>query len=141
MRRSFVPTLAAVAAISAAAPAAAQGLNLTVDGIRNANGSVLVLVFDDARAFEQLDWMNAVQFADIPAKIGRITHRFADLTDGPYAVFVLHDENGDQNLNYSGQQLLEGTGATGVTASTPYPSFAKAAVRPGNVAIQIYYDQ
>ena len=130
-----------MAAVSAAAPAAAQGLNLTVDGIRNAKGSVLVLVFDDARAFEQLDWMNAVQFADIPARSGRVSHRFADMTGGPYAVFVLHDENGDQDLNYSGERLLEGIGATGVTTSTPYPNFAQAAVWPGNVSVRLYYDQ
>ena len=141
MKHNLAPKLAAAATIAMATPAAAEGLSLTIDGIRNANGSVLVLVFDDARAFEQLDWTNAVQFADITARAGRVTHRFADLNGGPYAVFVLHDENGDQDLNHSGDTLLEGIGATGVTASTPYPNFAQAAVGPGHATVRIYYDQ
>jgi len=141
MKRLFALTLGAVAAITTASPAAAEGLNLTIDGIRNANGSVLVLVFENARAFEELDWTNAVQFADIPARSGRVSHRFADMTGGPYAIFVMHDENGDQDLNFSGQRLLEGIGASGVTESTPYPTFAQAAVGPGNVSVQIYYDE
>ena len=141
MKRHLTPTLAAVAAISTATPAMAEGLNLTVEGIRNANGSVLVPVFDNAPAFEQLDWTNAVQFADIPARSERVSHRFADMTGGPYAVFVLHDENSDQDLNYSGERLLEGIGATGVTQSTPYPTFAQASVWPGNVSVRLYYDR
>lgn len=119
MKRRLAPI--AVAATATAAPALAGGLNLSIDGVRNAKGSVLALVFADATAFDQLDWYSAVQYADIPARTDRVSHRFPDLEEGPYAVFVFHDENGDQDLNYSEQRLLEGIGATGVTTSTPIP--------------------
>lgn len=141
MKHLLAPTLAAFAAISTAATASAQGLNLTVDGIRNTDGSILVLVFDKASAFEQLEWRRAVRFADIPARTGRVAHRFADLTSGPYAVFVLHDENRDQDLNHNGERLLEGIGATGATMTKPYPDFTQASVGPGDVTVHLYYDQ
>ena len=141
MKPRVARSLTALALIAAAAPAAAAGLDLTVEGVRNANGSVLVLVFDDARGFEELDWSRAIQFAEIPAQPGRVSWRFPDLTSGPYAIFVLHDENGDEDLNYRGNQLLEGIGSTGVTSATPYPDFAQAAIRPGTVTVRLYYDQ
>ncbi|MCR9137673.1 MAG: DUF2141 domain-containing protein [Alphaproteobacteria bacterium] len=141
MNPYLAAALATFAAIITASPAVAEGLNLTIDGVRNANGSVLVLVFDDATAFEQLDWANAVLVAALPARAGRVSRRFAELTGDPYAVVVLHDENDDQDLNYEGQNLLEGIGATGATTSAPYPSFSQAAVRPGKVTVRVHYDQ
>lgn len=141
MKRFRAHIAFAVAATAIATPAVAGGLNLTIDGIRSAKGSVLALVFDDATAFDQLDWYSAVQYADIPAQAGRVSHRFPDLEGGPFAVFVFHDENGDQDLNISGKRVLEGIGATGATTSTPYPTFSQAAVTPGDVTVHIYYDQ
>ncbi len=140
MIRNLAHIAAIVAAAAVATPALAGGLNLTVEGVRNAKGSVLALVFDNANAFDQLDWSSAVQYADIPAQAGRVSHRFPDLEGGPYAVFVFHDENGDQDLNTSGKRVLEGIGATGVTSLIPYPAFSQAAVAPGDVTVHIYYD-
>ena len=60
----MMKTLKRIAGVAAATmiatPAFAGGLNLTIDGVRNANGSIIVLVFDKKRAFEQLKWRNAV---------------------------------------------------------------------------------
>ncbi len=134
--------ISAVAAVTMiATPALADGLNLTVDGVRNTNGSIIVLVFDKKRAFEQLNWRNAVQYADIPARTGSLSYSFPDLTTGPYAIFVFHDENGDRDLNYNDERFLEGVGASGATASIPEPTFAQAAVTPGDVTVQIHYDE
>ena len=124
-----------------ATPAFADGLTLTVDGVRNANGSVIVLIFDKKRAFEQLKWRNAVQYADIPASVGSLSHNFPDLTAGPYAIFVFHDENGDQNLNYNDERFLEGVGASGATTEIPEPAFAEASVMPGDVTMRIFYGE
>ncbi len=121
--------------------ASAGGLNLTVDGVRNASGTIMVLVFDDAAAFEQLDWQNAIGYADIPARMESVSHSFSNLTGGPYAIFLFHDENGDQDLNVSGERLLEGIGASGADTATSEPSFAEAAVAPGDVAVRIFYDR
>ena len=132
---------AVAAATMIATPAMAGGLNLTVDGVRNSNGSVIVLVFDKERAFERLNWRKAVQYADIPARVGGVSRSFPDLTDGPYAIFVFHDENGDQEVNYNDERFLEGVGASGAGESTHEPTFAQAAVMPGDVTVHMYYDE
>ena len=132
---------AITAAMMIATPALAGGLNLTVDGVRNANGSVIVLVFDEKRAFERLSWRKAVEYADIPAHIGSLSHAFPDLKAGPYAIFVFHDENGDQDINYNDERFLEGVGASGATTEIPEPTFAQASVMPGDVTVRIFYDE
>ena len=138
-------TLKRIAGVAAASmiatPAFADGLKLTIEGIRNMNGSVVVLVFDEKRAFERLNWREAIQYADIPARAGSLSHNFPDLTAGPYAIFVFHDENGDQDLNYNDERFLEGVGASGATMQTPEPTFAEASVMPGDVTVRIFYSE
>ena len=141
----MMKTLKRIAGVAAATmiatPAFAGGLNLTIDGVRNTNGSIIVLVFDKKRAFEQLKWRNAVQYADLPARVGSLSHTFPDLTAGPYAIFVFHDENGDQDPDYDDERFLEGVGASGATTRTPEPTFAEASVMPGDVTVRIFYGE
>jgi len=175
MKRNIVYLIASIATlVFMAVPALAQGLTLSIEGVRNAKGSVIVMVFDKAGAYNALDWSRAVDLADLDrfsfrqkgetvptsdfvdvfsfnrfrqnliaptARPGRLTHRFADLKAGPYAVLLFHDENGDQDLNFSGDRLLEGIGASGVTAANAYPAFADAAVPPGPVTVRLHYDR
>ena len=142
MNRYIALLTTSTAALLIMAPLAiAQGLNLTIEGVRNAKGSVIVMVFDSAKGYNNLDWSKAIDLAELPAKPGKLTHRFSNLNAGPYAVLLFHDENGDQDLNYTGNTLHEGTGASNVTARNQYPNFAEAAVPPGNVTVRLYYDK
>ena len=140
MMRNLMRPAVLAAAMAMTSPAFAGGLNVTVDGVRNNKGSVVVLVFDSEDAYNRLDWQNAVQYAELPSRTGRLSHAFPDLTQGPYAVLVFHDENGDQDLNFRGNRVLEGVGASGSATSTWSPTFAQAAVEPGNVTVRIFYD-
>ncbi len=137
----MIRPLAAAALLALALPTAAQaqGLDLTVEGVRNDRGAILVLVFDRADAYDQLDYLSAVDYAEIPARAGTVSHRFAGLTAGPYAVFLFHDENGDQDLNYTATAFLEGFGASGAPNPADEPSFAEAAVPPGPVTVKLHY--
>lgn len=139
MTRSIFYSVLATLAFSA--PALADGIALTVEGVRNANGKLLIIVFDDAKAFDTLDMTKAVDYAEVPAKQGVVQHEFKALNKGPYAVLALHDENGDQNLNMEGERLLEGIGASGVPTPEFDTDFAAASVMPGDVSISLYYDK
>lgn len=121
--------------------AVAQGVTLTVEGLRNSQGHVLVAVFDNPRAFDRLNIDQIVDYAVIPAQTGRVTHHFPALNTGPYAIFLFHDENNDQDLNYTNTALLEGIGASGAPNPTDEPSFAEAAFPPGPVRVRVHYDQ
>ncbi|UWQ24086.1 DUF2141 domain-containing protein [Leisingera aquaemixtae] len=139
MTRSL--TLAAAGVLTAlSSPALAEGLRLTIDGIRNGQGNILITVFSEAKAYETLNFWQAEAFAAIPARPGSTAHAFPDLTAGPYAVVLFHDENGDEDLNFSGDRLLEGIGVSGARSPDDEPGFAEASVPPGDVTVQVFYD-
>lgn len=137
--KSFLVLAFCAATLSQAA--LADGVTLTVEGLRNNRGNVLVAVFDQARAFDGLRFEKAVDYAEIPARKGQVTHTFPRLTSGPYAIFLFHDENGDEDINYQGNTLLEGIGASGAPNREDDPSFAQAAFPPGPVRVRVHYDQ
>ena len=136
-----LPIRATVVALAAATPLAAESLNVTVDGIRNANGNIVILVFDNARPFDTLDVWRAVDFAQVPSRTGSVSHEFADLKSGPYAVLLFHDENGDDDLNMTKTRFLEGIGASGAPKPTDDPDFQAASVWPGTVRVRVHYDR
>jgi uncharacterized protein (DUF2141 family) len=141
MARSYLRILLLLSLASIATPSLSQGVNLTVDNIRNGAGNVVIVVFDEKRAFENLQISSAIAVAELPAKAGRLTHSFPTLNTGPYAVFLFHDENADEDLNVSGNRLLEGAGATGASRVESEPNFLQASVYPGPVNVKIFYEK
>ena len=136
-------TLLTLAICTATLPYAvqAEGVSLTVEGLRNDRGNVLIAVFDQARAFDRLQFEKAVAFAEVPARTGQVKHQCPTLTSGPYAIFLFHDENGDEDINHQGNTLLEGIGASGAPNPEDEPSFAQASFLPGPVRVRVHYDQ
>lgn len=117
----------------------AEGLDLTVENVRNDTGGVVVLVFEDAAAFDSFDYRQAIAYAEIPARPGKVSHSFPSLTKGPYAIFLFHDENGDWDVNYDATRLLEGVGSTGAPNPEDMPDFGAASVWPGNISVRLHY--
>lgn len=134
-------TMAAAGALATlSTPSWAEGLQLTIEGIRNGDGNILIAVFSGAKAYETLDFWQAEAFAAVPARPGKAAHAFPELSSGPYAVVLFHDEDGDEDLNYDANQLLEGIGVSGARGPEDEPGFAQASVLPGNVTIRVFYD-
>ena len=101
----------------------------------------MVFVFDSVKTYDAFDYMAAVDYAEVPARKGHVQHNFKSLTKGPYAIVLIHDENNDDDLNYTDTHLLEGLGATGAPNPTDVPSFKQASVFPGAVTVRIHYDK
>ena len=118
---------------------AAGGVSLTVEGVKSGKGNIIAIVFDNAAAYKAFDLEKAVDLAEIPARKGHVQHHFKDLTKGQYAIFVFHDENGDEDLGMSWGQPVEGLGLSGDTGKNEDPSFKQAAVAPGPVSIKLHY--
>lgn len=140
MTRILIPTVTILLAAIGASAASAQGVTLTVEDVRNDRGQIVVLVFDHPKAFHYLAYEWAVDYAVLPAQTGSVSHRFADLTSGPYAVFVYHDENADWDVTHDGSRLLEGVGASGAPNPDDMPDFSAASVWPGPVSVTLQYD-
>lgn len=114
-------------------------LSIHVSGLRNQNGKVLVLVFDQAESYEGADWTGTTAFAELPADSNALQFQFPELRDGPFAIFVLHDENADYDLAMNGEIPLEGFTGTGIQNWYETPSFEAAAVEPGLVQLSLHY--
>ena len=141
MKKNLIAAVLAAGTLVAAAQAGAQGLTVNVESLSNNRGNVIVLVFDDARAFDRLNYFRAADYAEVPARRGALQVRFPGLTSGPYAVFLFHDEDGDQDVGYRNGRLQEGIGATGAPNPDDAPSIAEAAVLPGNARVIVHYDR
>ncbi len=114
-------------------------LRVTISGVRNANGKVLVLIFDNQPAYDAYDYDQAVGFAEIAATTEDISFTFKDLISGPYAVTLFHDENGNYDLDMQDGYPIEGYGTSGAENAYDELSFQQAAVNPGDISVQMYY--
>jgi uncharacterized protein (DUF2141 family) len=109
----LMATMAHPAPVGAQTPAPAT-LTVNVSGIRNAEGKVLVALYREPAGFPDTP-KNALrkELVDIDAKALTAKAVFADVPPGSYAVAVLHDENGngDMDKNFLGIPK-EGHGAS-----------------------------
>jgi len=128
-------------AASAARPLSHDGLRVEARGVRSNRGSIVVTLYDDADALARYDDERAVGFAEVPASVGAVSVDFPDLTGGPYAITVFHDENGDRDFNMDGEWPLEGYGTSGAKGAYDEPSFERASTTPGRTSVDIYYLQ
>ena len=89
-------------AASGIAPAAALELTVTVSDLRSCSGQLLFALYDDPDAYPN-DGERAVsrQLAQPALRAGTIGARFTvpELIPGTYAVSVVHDEDGDRELD------------------------------------------
>ena len=129
LARKFMTTAAIGVSCVLSAPALAGetgALTARVDGIRNSNGILIVAAFDEAIAFEAMDVVNAAALAIVPANEGRVSVTFHDLPNGSYALAVLHDEDGDGDLDLDGKVPTEGYSFASMGRSGLPPRFGDA---------------
>ena len=117
----------------------ADGLNITVENVRNDSGNVVVMVFADRDAFKAYDVTKAADYIEIPSKQGSVSARFPDLNSGPDAVAAFHDEDQNQDLNMDGEQPIEGYATSGAVDAYDVSTFKKASLSNPYTAITMYY--
>lgn len=106
--------------------AQAEKLQITILGIKEAKGSILVGLFDTESEFLK----KAIKAKTVKAAAGKVTVVFEDLPAGEYAISVIHDENenGEIDSNFIGiptEGFAFGNDAMGTFGP---PSFDKAKV-------------
>jgi uncharacterized protein (DUF2141 family) len=121
-------------------------LTVAVTGLRNTEGQVCFSLYAGGDGFpESKDAILAKQCVAAatvaePEVSNQLTVSFSDLESGSYAVSVLHDENGDDQINTGTFGVpLEGFGFSRNPAiTTRAPNFSEAAVFVvGDTATQI----
>lgn len=126
-----VAALMTTSAAVTAGPAATVPLTVEVDGVRNSSGVVIVALFDQPAAFQQMDVKRAVAFASFPANADKLSVTLHNLPKGNYAAAVMHDEDIDGNLDMQGQVPTEGYAFAGMGSKGLPPAFDKASVSAG----------
>lgn len=104
----------------------AGDLTIEVSGIRNAQGNILVVLYDEPQAFAAQDWTRAAASLQLRAREETTRFTIHDLAAKPYAVAVLHDENGNNDLDVSGDMPTEGYAFSQGAGRNDAPSFEEA---------------
>ncbi|MEQ9059676.1 MAG: DUF2141 domain-containing protein [Gammaproteobacteria bacterium] len=102
-------------------------VSVTIDGVRDARGSVRVLAFADAAAWDAFDLAQASGYGTAPAQAGSVTITLRAADAGPYAVFAFHDADDDEELDRRAGRPHEGYGYSGAIDPWLPPPFARAA--------------
>ena len=84
--------------IAAALPASTGTLDLSIIGLRNTHGNVLVCLTANPRAFPDCS-RDPLSHRMTVAANGAASLRFPDIAFGEYAVSLIHDENGNGKLD------------------------------------------
>lgn len=98
-------SLAAVAALSLAAPAMAGDVTITLTGVQ-ARGGVLLAALQTQGQFMQPTGTYGDRVVDPTPGTVRVT--FRNVAPGDYALTVLHDEDGDGQMKMNGYMPAEG---------------------------------
>ena len=141
--RSLCFASAALAAVFIAGPASAARIVVTIDGVHNEKGNVLVGLYASPAKFLHGNQTDAM--IKVKASTGPITVTFNNLKPGTYAVGAFHDENANDHLDTNFLGLPEEGYAlwNGVRAVTSKPTFQQAAFTVGDqgaaIALHIRY--
>jgi uncharacterized protein (DUF2141 family) len=127
--------LAACAAVLSG-PCIAADLTVTVDNLRSNQGQVILCVFS-ADSSERGEFPDCIKGKPVRSATGVISGgktvmTFNGLKDGVYAVAIIHDENGNGQLDTN----FLGIPAEGVGVSTNPSVFGKPRFEQGQFALQ-----
>lgn len=86
-------------------------LQVTVEGVRNDQGVVIVAVFNREQAYQSNG--PTVAQAHVPASTGKVVTRLCGLYSGAHVVSTFHDEDQDDSLDMRLGVPIEGFGFSG----------------------------
>lgn len=113
---------------------AASGINIdvTLSGLRNAKGQVLVCLATNPKSFPDCSKDPAAQKKSAPATNGSVV-RFSGVTPGTYAIAIVHDENANEKMDLSLFLPKEGWGLSrNPKTRMGKPKFANSAFLAGD---------
>jgi uncharacterized protein (DUF2141 family) len=119
-------------------------LTVTIDGLKDPSGQVCLSLFAGRRGFPG-DRKFATQRECVPVSETPVSHTFANLAAGSYAVAAVHDTNGNGTLDRNALGMpTEGYGfSQNPIARMRAPDFGEAAIlvigSGTNIQIQMQY--
>ena len=136
---AFLASLASPVRANSVLVATGDYLEIEISGVRNDEGSVVVLVFDDEQAWNTSDFDSIIDYREIDATTAPQKMKFSNLTEGPYAIAMWHDEDSDGEFGEMAGYPTEGWGMSGAKGMYDEPGWSQARVAPGLVSIRMHY--
>ena len=133
-------TFAAALLAAAATPALAASLDVEIDGLASAEGTVMVALYASADRFMKVPFRTRA----LEPQPGGSTLRFDDLPPGDYAIAAFHDLNRNGRLDTSVFGIpTEPFGFSGIAARRGPPEWPQArfAVTVSDVRVRIKLDR
>ena len=127
MRHKWYLILLLVFAITSSFNTKQEGVTVTITGLRNTNGHVLLSLFKDGKGFPDKP-EKAFRKERLNIAAGKATVLLNTLPPGNYAIAILHDENDDLKMKTNWLGIpVEGYGfSNNVMGVMGPPSFSKA---------------
>jgi len=129
MKKLITSLLLALPLISGSSKALAADLSIEIEGFRNSEGSIQLIIYDNENDFDNDSVEGVFMVLSTRVTGERMKHTFHDIPIGHYAVTVIHDENDNQILDMSGRTPLEGLAYSGTKSRLTKPSFERAATK------------
>lgn len=80
--------------------ASGVAVDITLSGLRNAKGQVLVCLATKPKSFPDCSKDSGAQKKSVPAVNGSVV-RFSGVKPGTYAIAIVHDENANEKMDLS----------------------------------------
>ncbi|NNE31961.1 MAG: DUF2141 domain-containing protein [Winogradskyella sp.] len=113
-------------------------ITVTIDNVKNNNGKVIVSLHTEDTFMKNAGIMNA----ESEIKDGKVVITFNNVEPGEYAVMALHDENGNQRMDFQENGMpLESYGISNNIMSFGPPQYddAKITVSDENLDLNIRF--
>lgn len=106
---------------------AGQDITIEVNNLRNQNGSLLLAVFDNQKAFKSLDYKQAIASISMKMHANNQKMTLHDMPEGNYAITILHDENNNGKLDMNEREFpIEGYAYSNNVGEADAPIFEDA---------------
>ncbi len=102
-------------------------LRIEILNVRNSDGVIHILVFDDPSAFDENRYASAYKYLAVPAREGAVSAAIGGVGSGRYAVMFHHDENENSEVDMDGALPTEGWAYSNGAGTQGTPEFADAA--------------
>ena len=123
----------------------AGDLTVKITDFRNANGNILISFFTDKSGFDTVDPQKVHTFMSIKTDGKDKEIILKDFPSGKYAITILHDENGNLDMDVNNRDFpTEGYGFSNNVGTMSIPSFEDAvfsheAGKDSNQTIKLVY--
>lgn len=121
----FITLILSITVIWPAAKQSGSTLTVQIDGLKNKNGYIAVALYDQYGDFPEGEGVQT-KYVEVDGSSMEVV--FQNIAPGDYAVAVLHDENGNEEMDYNEYQMpLEGfVFSNNAVGQSGPPSFGEA---------------